>query len=68
VVIDGNPEAGTVEVKFSTTGHTGMMVPVFAYGPGAENFSGVYENTSVFYKMMSFFNFTDPWVSLTQSK
>ncbi len=67
-VLDGDLKAGTIEVKFSTTGHTGTMVPVFAYGPGAESFSGIYENTSLFYKMMSFLNITSPCVSLTQAK
>jgi alkaline phosphatase len=26
------------------------MVPVFAYGPGAESFAGIYENTEIFEK------------------
>jgi alkaline phosphatase len=26
-------------------------VPVFAYGPGAELFEGIYENTEIYYKM-----------------
>ena len=32
-------------------GHTGAMVPIFAYGPGAENFSGILDNTDVFFAM-----------------
>ncbi|MFT3752125.1 MAG: alkaline phosphatase [Paludibacter sp.] len=31
---------------FTTKDHTGVPVPVFAYGPGAENFTGFMENTS----------------------
>jgi alkaline phosphatase len=27
------------------------MIPVFAYGPGAELFSGIYENTAIYNKM-----------------
>jgi alkaline phosphatase len=27
------------------------MVPVFAYGPGAEEFGGIMENTDIFFKM-----------------
>lgn len=34
------------EYKYSTGDHTGAMVPVYAYGTGAENFSGIFENTS----------------------
>ncbi|MCC6721812.1 MAG: alkaline phosphatase [Bacteroidia bacterium] len=37
--------------KFSTTEHTGIMVPVFAYGPGSDNFTGIYENTDIFHKI-----------------
>ncbi len=29
------------------------MVPVFAFGPGAEIFTGIYENTAIFHKMVS---------------
>lgn len=34
-------------VHFSTGGHSGVMVPVYAYGPGAENFTGIMENTEI---------------------
>jgi len=33
--------------RFSTGDHTAVMVPVMAYGPGAENFVGLYENTEI---------------------
>lgn len=36
-----------VDYAWTTRGHTGGMVPVFAYGTGAENFSGVFENTDL---------------------
>ncbi len=36
---------------FTSSYHTGTMVPVFAYGPGAELFSGIYENTAIHQKM-----------------
>lgn len=39
-------------MDFSTTHHTAIMVPVFAYGPGAEQFTGVYENTAIYQKMV----------------
>jgi alkaline phosphatase len=65
-ILNGDMKAGTVEGKFTTTDHTGIMVPVFAYGPGAENFSGIYENTSVFYKLMNFLNLTDPCALLVR--
>ena len=34
------------EYKYSTGNHTGAMVPVYSYGTGAENFSGIFENTT----------------------
>jgi len=51
-IVDGNYEAGTLTAQFITTNHTGIMVPVFAYGPGAELFQGIQENTEIFNKMM----------------
>lgn len=38
---------------FSTRGHSATMVPVFAFGPGAETFGGIYENTEIFHKIMA---------------
>ena len=38
-------------MHFSTGHHTGIPVPVFAYGPGAELFSGSYQNTAIFTKI-----------------
>lgn len=40
-----------VKAAFSFTGHSGVMVPVFAYGPGAVEFTGVQENTEIFRDM-----------------
>ena len=38
---------GPLKLKFSTSGHTGTVVPIFAYGAGAENFAGVMKNTDI---------------------
>ncbi|RZJ51153.1 MAG: alkaline phosphatase [Chryseobacterium sp.] len=51
-LIDGSLEKGYVHGSFSTNDHTSVMVPVFAYGPGAQNFTGVYQNTAIYTKMM----------------
>ena len=40
------------KVRFSTKGHTASMVPVFAKGVGSSEFSGIYDNTEIFKKMM----------------
>lgn len=41
-----------VEVRYSSTGHSATLIPVFAYGPGAEEFKGIYENNEIFHKIM----------------
>ena len=38
---------GPLRLNFSTSGHTGTVVPIFAYGAGAENFAGVMKNTDI---------------------
>ena len=43
----GDIEAGTNDMRFLWGSHTGCMVPVFAYGPGAEYFSGIHQNTDI---------------------
>ncbi|WP_143960871.1 alkaline phosphatase [Litoribacter populi] len=42
----------SVTGTFSTGGHTAALIPVFAFGPGSENFQGVYENNEIFHKML----------------
>jgi alkaline phosphatase len=42
-----------IGMKFSTGGHSATLIPVFAYGPGAEEFSGIYENTEIFHKILA---------------
>ena len=43
----------TPNLKFHNTHHSGIMVPVFSFGPGSERFQGVFENTEIFYTMKS---------------
>ena len=50
-LVNGNQDEGRVECCFSTKDHSGAMVPVYAFGPGAENFTGIFENTDVFKKI-----------------
>ncbi|MBR1519128.1 MAG: alkaline phosphatase [Prevotella sp.] len=47
----GELAEGKVTCHFSSTDHTGTMVPVYAYGPGSELFTGFYSNTDVFWKI-----------------
>ncbi len=45
-----------IKTVFSTGGHSATMIPVFAKGPGAQKFAGIYENTEIFTKMVSSLN------------
>jgi alkaline phosphatase len=56
-LMGGSISEGKVTGAFLTEDHTGEMIPVFAYGPGAELFTGIYENRDIFSKMMEVFNF-----------
>ncbi|MFA5814813.1 MAG: alkaline phosphatase [Bacteroidales bacterium] len=53
----GNLATGEIKAGFTGTGHTGVMVPVFSYGPHSEIFTGFQENTDLFFKMMDAFGF-----------
>lgn len=53
-LLGGDFKTGKVEAKFITSGHTGQMIPVFAYGNGASTFSGIYNNYDIFKKIKSF--------------
>ncbi len=44
----GDYEKGEIDADFSTKRHTGIMVPLFAHGPGADQFSGIIDNTELF--------------------
>ncbi|MEP6725966.1 MAG: alkaline phosphatase [Bacteroidota bacterium] len=50
---DGDYAKGYVSGQFSTNDHTAVPVPVFAYGPGAQLFNGIYENTAIFNKILA---------------
>ena len=50
-LVDGNKDEGKVTCCFSTKSHSGVMVPVYAFGPGSEQFSGTMENTDIFKKI-----------------
>ena len=49
----GNLEHHTIEGDFTTHDHTATMVPVFAYGPQAQGFTGVYENNEIYHKILA---------------
>ena len=50
-----NGDYNKIKPVFSTDGHSATMVPVFAKGPNAEDFGGIYEDTAIYNKMKSLF-------------
>ena len=36
-----------VKAKWTTGGHTGVKVPIYAYGPGSKKFTGTIDNTDI---------------------
>jgi len=46
-----------IDYDFTTGHHTATMVPVFAIGPGSEQFNGVYDNTEIYWKMARLWGF-----------
>jgi alkaline phosphatase len=62
VIVTGDHECGgmslnegdtrkSFKARFSGRLHTPALVPVYAYGPQAERFNGIYENTLIYRKM-----------------
>ena len=43
----GKVEEQRVAVNFANTGHNGVALPVYAWGPRAEEFVGIYENAEL---------------------
>jgi alkaline phosphatase len=56
-ITDGDRAKHMVRLNFSTKDHTAVMIPVYAYGLGAEKFGGIYDNTDIFKKILSSFGF-----------
>lgn len=48
----GRDDYAEIGITYATGGHSATLLPVFAFGPGAEEFKGIYENTELFYKMV----------------
>lgn len=50
-LLGGSLTTGSVEAKFTTGDHSGVMVPVYAFGPGSENFAGFMKQKDIFWKV-----------------
>jgi len=62
VIVTGDHECGglavntgkkfkDLKIDYTARRHTATMIPVFAFGPGAEAFTGIYDNTEIYHKM-----------------
>ena len=51
LAIQPDSKMNKIVAAFTSDYHTGTMIPVFAFGPGASEFSGIYENTDIYFKM-----------------
>lgn len=52
LAIEQGSTRDSLDIDFATNGHTASLVPVFAYGPGAQLFGGIYDNTDIYHKMV----------------
>lgn len=50
-LLGGSIEEKSIKVNFSTKGHNGIFLPVYAWGPHSEDFVGVYENAGLSQKI-----------------
>lgn len=46
-LLSGSLDEKRIRVNFSTTGHNGIALPVFAWGPHSKDFLGIYENNEL---------------------
>jgi alkaline phosphatase len=53
IILNGDMDKGTVETTFTTDNHTAVPVPVYAFGVGAERFTGIMQNTDICNKILA---------------
>jgi alkaline phosphatase len=53
-LLGGKVAEQSVAVNYANTGHNGVALPVYAWGPGAEKFVGIYENAELSKKIKEF--------------
>jgi len=49
----GYPDSREIGPVFATGQHSATLIPVFAFGPGASEFKGIYENTEIYNKLVA---------------
>jgi alkaline phosphatase len=66
-LVEGFYEHGEAEIRWASGDHSSQWVPIFAFGPGAEHFEGVLENTEIAQRIAWVLNL-DGIPSLAQSQ
>ena len=51
--INSGSTMDNIDGQFTSDYHTADLIPVFAAGPGAEAFAGIYENTAIYDKLVA---------------
>ena len=57
LAINPGSKMNELNIAFTSNYHTASLIPVFAFGPGAEKFAGIYENTAIHTKMRNLLSF-----------
>ncbi|MDC0189484.1 alkaline phosphatase [Flavobacteriales bacterium] len=55
-----NKKSNELNTGFLSDDHTATMVPVFSFGPGSENFTGIYHNNQLYHKILKALNIQGP--------
>ena len=55
-IVDPDERYTKTEFHFSNGSHSPLLVPIFAYGPGAEKFTGIMDNTEIMKKIIDVIN------------
>ena len=59
-ITNGNLQTGELTINFSIKmDHSGVPVPVYAFGPGAELFTGIFDNTEFLPKVLNLFGINE---------
>ena len=59
MAINPGSRMGKLDLAFTTNSHTASLIPVYAFGPGARHFSGIYDNTGLYHKMRKALRFDE---------
>jgi alkaline phosphatase len=60
-IVGGNLDGTNLDINFGTKSHSANAVGVFSYGPGEDNFRGVYNNYMIGRKLINFLVPTLTW-------